>query len=361
MSKQLEGKDVLSVGLTPNEILNKEFNKRLRGYDIDEVSDYLDLIAVDFERLLKDNRELTQRLADTQEKLRYFEQLQETLNSSIMVANEAAERLKQNARKEAELILFETEREADRIVLQANQQVQQTMQEQETLRRTSRQFYDTLRHMLTQQLELISEKTFVESLGANESAPVTMERPNMHRQAEHVQQLLDELETGSMTDLPEHVAIPTIEQYEAELAPVESTVFSTESYELPQESAEVALDVEADDFLTEPVLEPAETEDFLAESVLESAETEDFLAEPVFESTESISPFKQEPGLAEVEINSDFTTEEIAVDPLDDRYIPASEAMDDFDFGGSPAPKSSAENQPMESLLGQTIRIDLPK
>ena len=100
------------MSLTPSEILHKEFNTKFRGYDSDEVNDFLDIIVVEFEKLTKSNNEMMTEIADMEDKLNYFKQLQDSLNNSIMVAQEAAERLKQNARKEAELILYEADRKS---------------------------------------------------------------------------------------------------------------------------------------------------------------------------------------------------------------------------------------------------------
>ena len=95
----MEGRVI--VGITPNEILSKEFESKFRGYDIDQVNDFLDIVRVDYEKALEENEKLKRKIADSEEKLEYFAQLQDSLNSSIMVAQDAAERLKQNARKEA--------------------------------------------------------------------------------------------------------------------------------------------------------------------------------------------------------------------------------------------------------------------
>lgn len=44
--------------LTPEEIFEKEFKRSLRGYDIDEVNEFLDQIINDFSRLLDENKAL---------------------------------------------------------------------------------------------------------------------------------------------------------------------------------------------------------------------------------------------------------------------------------------------------------------
>lgn len=146
--------------LTPNEILNKEFNSKFRGYDSDQVNDYLDIIVADFEKMIAENNELKKDLAASKEKNEYFAQLQDSLNSSIVVAQEAADRLKQNARKEAELILFEAEREADRMINSASDTAKNIVTESDALRRSSKSYRNKLEQMIRQQLEVVTSEEY---------------------------------------------------------------------------------------------------------------------------------------------------------------------------------------------------------
>lgn len=156
----MEGRVIM--GITPNEILSKEFESKFRGYDIDQVNDFLDIVRVDYEKALDESQNMKRKLADSEEKLEYFAQLQESLNSSIMVAQDAAERLKQNARKEAELILFEAEREADRVVNEASDQAKRIYNENEELKRNSGIYRQRLTQIIESHLSMIQEEEFVE-------------------------------------------------------------------------------------------------------------------------------------------------------------------------------------------------------
>lgn len=156
----MEGRVIM--GITPNEILSKEFESKFRGYDIDQVNDFLDIVRVDYEKALDESQNIKRKLADSEEKLEYFAQLQESLNSSIMVAQDAAERLKQNARKEAELILFEAEREADRVVNEASEQAKRIYNENEELKRNSGVYRQRLTQIIESHLSMIQEEEFVE-------------------------------------------------------------------------------------------------------------------------------------------------------------------------------------------------------
>lgn len=148
------------MAITPNDILMKEFNNKFRGYDPEQVNDFLDIVRVELEKSLQDNQSLNNQLNDANDKLEYFGQLQESLNSSIIIAQEAADRLKQNARKEAELILFEAEREADRIIKDATDQSKNIYEETETLRQSTADYRRKLKEVIHAQLEMVDDNRF---------------------------------------------------------------------------------------------------------------------------------------------------------------------------------------------------------
>lgn len=148
------------MALTPNDILQKEFDNKFRGYDPDQVNDYLDVIVAEYEKLIGVNRNLKSELETAKAKNDYFAQLQEALNSSIVVAQEAADRLKQNARKEAELIIYEAEKEADARVKEANDFAQTIVTETEAIRRNSQNFRTQLEKMMRDQLELVTNSEY---------------------------------------------------------------------------------------------------------------------------------------------------------------------------------------------------------
>ncbi|WP_370150032.1 DivIVA domain-containing protein [Exiguobacterium profundum] len=100
------------MALTPIDIHNKEFSSRFRGYDIDEVNESIDQIIKEFELLIRENRRYEELVNDMQARIDYFSSMEDTLNKSIIVAQEAAEEVKNNAQKEASLILKQAEREA---------------------------------------------------------------------------------------------------------------------------------------------------------------------------------------------------------------------------------------------------------
>lgn len=102
--------------LTPLDIRHKDFKRGMRGYVDTEVDTFLDEIADEFERLFKENIELSERCEGLQEKIDHYRSLEDTLQKTLVSAQRSAEELKMNAQKEAQLILHEAELKARQMV-----------------------------------------------------------------------------------------------------------------------------------------------------------------------------------------------------------------------------------------------------
>ena len=104
-----------------------------------------------------------------------------------MVAQEAAERLKQNARKEAELILYEADREAERILEDANNRSKTIVSETEHLHQYTLNFRNRLKNMVEAQLSLLNkednQELFKEAQGEIET-PINHLRDELRNQSE---------------------------------------------------------------------------------------------------------------------------------------------------------------------------------
>lgn len=85
--------------LTPNDIHNKTFTKAFRGYDEDEVNEFLNQVRKDYEIVLRKKTELEAKVNELDERLGHFSTIEETLNKSILVAQEARGRKAQPLKK----------------------------------------------------------------------------------------------------------------------------------------------------------------------------------------------------------------------------------------------------------------------
>lgn len=160
--------------LTPLDIHNKEFGRRLRGYDEDEVNEFLDQVIKDYEALIRENKELQNQVLALQEKLNHFANLEETLSKTIIIAQEAADEVKNNAKKEAQLVIKEAEKNADRIINEALAKSRKIALEIEEMKKQAAIYRTRFRTLVEAQLELLSQDGW-ESLESAAAARETRE------------------------------------------------------------------------------------------------------------------------------------------------------------------------------------------
>ncbi|WP_299086987.1 DivIVA domain-containing protein [uncultured Metabacillus sp.] len=141
--------------LTPLDIHNKEFSKGFRGYDEDEVNEFLDQVIKDYEMIIREKKELESRVSELTEKLGHFTNIEETLNKSIIIAQEAGEDVKRNAQKESKLIIKEAEKNADRIINEALAKSRKIAMEIEELKKQSKVFRTRFQMLIEAQLDLL--------------------------------------------------------------------------------------------------------------------------------------------------------------------------------------------------------------
>lgn len=142
--------------LTPLDIHNKEFSRGFRGYDEDEVNEFLDQVIKDYEMILREKKQLEEKVRELTERLNYFTNIEETLNKSILIAQETAEEVKRSAQKEAKLIIKEAEKNADRIISEALAKTRKIAMEVEELKRQAKVFRNRFKMLIEAQLDMLN-------------------------------------------------------------------------------------------------------------------------------------------------------------------------------------------------------------
>lgn len=146
------------MAITPLDINSKEFSRAFRGYSSDEVDDFLDRIMLEMESLIKEKRELEKKIKFMSEQVEHYMSLQDTLNKSIVVAQEAADRVVINANKEAEIIIGEAKRVSNEMLASATENTNRLHTETESLRRTASVFRKKFQLLVESQLDMIQNE-----------------------------------------------------------------------------------------------------------------------------------------------------------------------------------------------------------
>lgn len=163
--------------LSPMDIRDKSFNVKMRGFDQDQVNDFLDQIIADYEAALKKNEDLEAKLKDAQAKVDHYDGLKDAMNQSIIVAQSAADTVKKQAESEAQNVQDEAEANAEKllsdasaksnqILSDASDKARQLSVQTEDMRRTAKQFRDHLALLLKAELETVQSTDWDDALNA---------------------------------------------------------------------------------------------------------------------------------------------------------------------------------------------------
>ncbi|MGL4739598.1 MAG: DivIVA domain-containing protein [Sarcina sp.] len=151
--------------LTPMEINNKEFKKGIRGYVQDEVDEFLDRVVEEYEALYKENSKLKEKLENANEKLNHHSQMESTIQSTLILAQETAEQSRKTAQDEADRIIRKANDTAQKILDKAHSDVLQINDDYDLVKQEFIKFRAKFRNFMNFQMETFDdlERDFVKN------------------------------------------------------------------------------------------------------------------------------------------------------------------------------------------------------
>lgn len=143
--------------LTPMDINNKEFKKGLRGYNSDEVDEFLDEVIENYEELYKDNSKLKEKITVLNEQIDHYAKIESTIQNTLLLAQNAADQAKESSQKEAELVVKNANETAQKIVDKAHNDVIQINDEFDRIKQEFIKFRVKFRNFMNTQLETFDD------------------------------------------------------------------------------------------------------------------------------------------------------------------------------------------------------------
>jgi cell division initiation protein len=149
--------------ITPLDIQQQQFRVRFRGFDMVEVDNFLELLATEFEELLKENNQLKEENNRKLARINELEAGEKDIRNALVAASQITEEMKNNARKEGELIIEEVKANARKIIDSAQAEAMRIDEEINRLKRQRAQFESTLRAAIEMHRKIL--ETSVENNG----------------------------------------------------------------------------------------------------------------------------------------------------------------------------------------------------
>ncbi len=144
--------------MTATDIRQQQFAVRLfRGFDPQEVDAFLEEMADDFDELTRENVLLKEQIVQVEEKSRGVEGREKTLQETLVTTQKIAEEFKENARREAELVLREAHLRAEKFMQDAREEHTKLTSEVSGLRRLRRQLGEEILSAISAHKRLVEQ------------------------------------------------------------------------------------------------------------------------------------------------------------------------------------------------------------
>ena len=177
--------------LKPMDIHNKEFKRVMRGYDVEEVDEFLDEIIVDFEKMQRELDVLKTQISNYSENMNNYREKELSLNNVMLSAQRFADQLTVDAERKAAETIANAEREAEKIVGSTQEKYNQVLADYAILANRYNDAKETLRDYFRTQLTILDQ---------DEAGIASAEVAEYIKQAEQLPQAVAEAEKKAMAE-----------------------------------------------------------------------------------------------------------------------------------------------------------------
>jgi cell division initiation protein len=141
--------------ITPLDIRKQPFRRAMRGFDADAVNSFLEMVAGEFEELIRQNSGYASRVKQLEEKCESYAKIERTLNETLLTAQKLADDSRVNSQKEADLIIREATARAGQEENEIRRRVMQLENDLASLKNQRDTFLERFKGLLTTQLNLL--------------------------------------------------------------------------------------------------------------------------------------------------------------------------------------------------------------
>ncbi|MGO9379886.1 MAG: DivIVA domain-containing protein [Dissulfurispiraceae bacterium] len=142
--------------ITPLDIQQKTFpTQMLRGFEQEEVYSFLELVREEMEELLRENASLREQLSRADSQLLEYNNMNSTLRDTLVTTQQMVDEYKNNARKEADLIIREAETRSDEIIKSAQEKAVKIHEDIVELKGIRRHFKEEVKRLIESHMKML--------------------------------------------------------------------------------------------------------------------------------------------------------------------------------------------------------------
>ncbi len=146
--------------ITPNDIENYEFKTTALGYSKEDVEDFRDKLIADYEKVFRDNIKLNTRVKNLEENIKRYDNMEESIKTSILLAEKTAKETRSNAKEQAENILDRAKIDAEKLVSKTLDQKNEIEKEIFSLKKKYQLLKAKMQLLLDAELKMLNDPAF---------------------------------------------------------------------------------------------------------------------------------------------------------------------------------------------------------
>ncbi len=151
-------KEGMKEMITPLDIENKKFSKQMmNGYSVEEVDDFLDELTADYSKNYKEANELKAKVEELTKNLEHYKAIEQTLQSTLLMAQTTAEDVKKVAQQQADQIINDAKGAAEKQANVLDSEIIAKKKELEDVKKQFDIYKAKMEALLISQLELLKD------------------------------------------------------------------------------------------------------------------------------------------------------------------------------------------------------------
>jgi len=131
--------------------------RSLKGYNVEEVDEFLDELTAEYERLYKENAELKGQIESSKKDLEHYRQVEHTLQNTLVMAQTTAEDIKKMAKSQADQIIKDAQLESRKQAEDLSRQDFELRVKMEETKKKFDMYKAKMEALLISQLELLKD------------------------------------------------------------------------------------------------------------------------------------------------------------------------------------------------------------
>src|SRR5918999_270721 len=299
--------------IRPIDVRRKEFKSSFRGYDQNEVDDFLDAVADEFERNYTENQRMREEVSSLRDRLQQFEDLEGSIRDALVHAEQAsndlrraaaqeAEGIKQSAQREADFTIREAQSRSHQMLADSSARIERVQDSYDALQEAKRSFANEFRHLLKTYTDIMEnmEVASAREIEASLRGRLDTESIAVVREAAQEEARSSEEAMAAAGMAPEPVS-----------EDAHDTLSGLEAVDPADQELEPAMDEEPTEVIRPEGSEPETEDPEVAEPEVEPSTVQDEMDQPVQEPPVSVPEAaseveREEPSLAEESSSQQF-------------------------------------------------------